>query len=142
MRKCLPLLFAVLLLTVSSCRRGVFYEEILPVKNETWTLDDTLHFAFDITDTMQYYTIYMDIRNSIDYETQNLYLFMDSEDPRGNVNRDTLEFLLADAHGDDDALPYGILFLTFHAGSAPLRRACRSGRRGRTPSGPGRRRRD
>ena len=100
MRKCLPLLFAVLLLTVASCRRGVFYEEILPVKNETWTLDDTLHFTFDITDTMQYYTIYMDIRNSIDYEMQNLYLFMDSEDPRGNVNRDTLEFLLADAHGN------------------------------------------
>lgn len=100
MRKILLLLSVVLLLTATSCRRGVFYEEILPVRNEAWSLNDTLHFAFDITDTLQYYTIYMNIRNSIDFETQNLYLFMDSEDPQGNINRDTLEFLLADAHGN------------------------------------------
>ena len=100
MKKSLLILAFVLLLVATSCRRGVFYEDILPVKNETWSLNDTLHFAFDITDTMQYYTIYMDIRNSIDFGTQNLYLFMDTEDPRGTVNRDTLEFLLADAHGN------------------------------------------
>lgn len=100
MRKLLLLIAAALLLSAASCRRGVFYDEILPLKNETWTLDDTLRFSFDIADTMQYYTFYMDIRNSIDYETQNLYLFLDTEDPRGNTSRDTLEFLLADAHGN------------------------------------------
>lgn len=100
MRKSLFLLAAVMLLAFSSCRRGVFYEDILPVKNEVWNLNDTLHFEFDITDTLQYYTIYMDIRNSIDFETRNLYLFMDTEDPHGEKNRDTLEFLLADAHGN------------------------------------------
>ncbi len=100
MRKLLLLFSAVLLLTSVSCRRGVFYEEILPVKDETWSLYDTLHFSFDITDTLQYYTIYMDIRNTIDFETRNLYLFMDTEDPQGTTSRDTLEFLLADAHGN------------------------------------------
>ncbi|MBP5400369.1 MAG: gliding motility lipoprotein GldH [Bacteroidales bacterium] len=100
MKRFLLILSAALMLFATSCRRGVFYEEILPVKNETWSLNDTLHFAFDITDTLQYYTIYMDIRNSIDFETRNLYLFMDTEDPHGTKSRDTLEFLLADAHGN------------------------------------------
>lgn len=100
MKKIAVGLLAVISLLVSSCHRDVYYEDIQSIEGETWNCGDTLHFQFDIEDTLQYYTIYMDIRNSVDFETQNLYLFMDSENPQGTVSRDTLEFLLADAHGN------------------------------------------
>lgn len=92
-------LFLTLLLAFSSCKNDLFYEEIVPVNEEAWNIGDSIVCEFEITDTLQYFTIYMDIRNTIDFETQNLYVFMDSEDPKGVKNRDTLEFLLADVHG-------------------------------------------
>ncbi|MCK9338450.1 MAG: gliding motility lipoprotein GldH [Bacteroidales bacterium] len=84
----------------SSCKHDIFYEEIHSIENETWNVKNVLNCEFEITDTMQFYTMYMDIRNSVDFETRNLYVFMDTEDPNGTKSRDTLEFVLADAHGN------------------------------------------
>lgn len=84
----------------TSCKQDIFYEEIFAVDEQAWSADSLLTCEFEITDTLQFYTIYMDIRNTVDFETQNLYVFMDSEDPAGECNRDTLEFLLADAYGN------------------------------------------
>lgn len=97
--KNLWLSFFLVALLFSSCKKDIFYEEIFVVNENGWGMDSPVMCEFEITDTLQYYTIYMDIRNTIDFETQNLYVFMDSEDPTGNKNRDTLEFLLADNHG-------------------------------------------
>ena len=82
------------------CHRDIFYEQMNALPKEQWNITDTLFYAFEITDTLQEYTLYMDIRNTIDFQTQNLYLFMDSEDPLGECHRDTLQFLLTDAHGN------------------------------------------
>ncbi|SRR5574344_451316 len=88
------------LFVLTACQRGIFYEKIHTLEDETWNVKELLTCEFEITDTMQFYTMYMDIRNSVDFETQNLYVFMDTQDPTGAKTRDTLEFLLADAHGN------------------------------------------
>lgn len=101
MKKIFPFFaFFFLSLFFFSCNHGVFYENIQTIEDESWNEKVPVACEFEITDTMQYYTMYMDIRNSTDFETQNLYVFMDTEDPHGVKTRDTLEFLLADAHGN------------------------------------------
>lgn len=94
----IPLL-AVTLLLFSACGRKIFYEKIVPIPNEVWNIDSILHFEFEITDSMQFYNIYFDIRNSIDFETQNFYIFLNSEFPNGDTGRDTLGFIMSDPYG-------------------------------------------
>jgi len=69
------------------------------IKNETWHIDSTLHFEFDITDSNQYYTFYINIRNNIDFETQYFYVFLTSEFPNGYIGKDTLGFIISTPAG-------------------------------------------
>lgn len=91
---------SVLSLCFASCGSDVFYEKIHTIDKESWNKNAGVTCSFDIEDTMQYYTIYMNIRNNVNYRYQNLYVFMDTKDPKGTVTRDTLEFVLADLHGN------------------------------------------
>lgn len=84
----------------NSCTNNIFYEDIKNMKDETWHIDSTLHFEFNITDPNQYYTFYINIRNSTDFETQYFYVFLTSEFPNGYVGKDTLGFILSTPAGE------------------------------------------
>lgn len=92
--------FLAVALVSAACGSDVYYEKIHEIDHETWKKDAGVTCTLDIQDTMQYYTIYMNIRNSVSYRYQNLYVFMDTKDPKGTLTRDTLEFVLADLHGN------------------------------------------
>lgn len=89
----------LLLISFAACGKRVFYEKIDPIPNEVWNIDSTLHYEFEITDSMQFYNIYINIRNSIDFETQNFYVFLTSEFPDGTIGKDTLGFVMCDPYG-------------------------------------------
>ncbi|MDL2296915.1 gliding motility lipoprotein GldH [Bacteroidales bacterium OttesenSCG-928-B11] len=91
------LLFSLLF---TSCGGKVFYEKIEPIPDETWNIDSVLHFEFEVTDSMQFFNIYFDIRNSIEFETQNFYVFLTSQFPNGDISRDTLGFVLSNPYGE------------------------------------------
>lgn len=93
-------LFLPLCLLLASCGSDVYYEKIHTLDKECWNKQDSLVCVLNVEDTLQFYTIMLDVRNSVNYRYQNLYLFMDTKDPRGVVTRDTMEFTLADAHGN------------------------------------------
>ena len=40
-------------------------------------------FAFDITDTVGTHNVFIDVRHTGDYPYQDMYLFVDLEDPQG-----------------------------------------------------------
>jgi len=62
-------------------------------------MDSAFVYQFTITDSLQYYKFYIDVRNTTVYPYQNLYLFFTTQFPDSTVYTDTLNCLLSDAYG-------------------------------------------
>jgi gliding motility-associated lipoprotein GldH len=86
--------FYLLILAISliSCDNTV-YESYYSFENESWNSDSLKSFDFEIIDTLATYSLSLNVRHSIDYEYQNLFVFVS-----GEVN-DTIELMLADKNG-------------------------------------------
>lgn len=67
--------------------------------NGSWSLNDTACFNVDIIDTLAYYNFYINLRHSTDYKFSNIFLFLHTTFPGGQVTSDTLQILLADNSG-------------------------------------------
>jgi gliding motility-associated lipoprotein GldH len=83
----------------SGCNNGAFYNETVHLKNSEWKATDTLFFSFESKDTLASYDFYFDIRNTTDYDMQNLYLFITAFYPGDTYSRDTAECILAAPDG-------------------------------------------
>ena len=95
---CLTSLWGMLLL-FTSCGGKVFYEKIDHIEDETWFIDSLLHYEVDITDSLQFFNMYVNLRNTVDFETQHFYLFMTTEFPNGYIGKDTLCCVVCDPYG-------------------------------------------
>lgn len=82
-----------------SCNRNEYYGEVTMLPNEKWSIDNPLQFKVNIEDSMQYFNMYILLRNTTDFETQNFYVFMKTEYPDGHSEQDTLGFILCDKFG-------------------------------------------
>ena len=89
MRNCYLLILAISLI---SCDNTV-YKNYYSFENESWNSDSLKSFDFEIMDTLATYSLSLNFRHSIDYEYQNLFVFVS-----GEVN-DTIELMLADKNG-------------------------------------------
>jgi len=96
MRRLFPILFC--LLALASCNNA-YYEKIDSIPDEVWNIDSLLTYQVEITDSLQYYNMYIHVRNTTDFETQNFYIFMTTVFPDGYTARDTLGCILCDPHG-------------------------------------------
>jgi gliding motility-associated lipoprotein GldH len=88
----------VLLLCLSGCQSR-YYSNIQAIPNEKWDVKKPLVFKVDITDSMAYYNMYIHLRNTTDFETQNFYVFMKTKYPDGHSEQDTLGFIVCDKFG-------------------------------------------
>lgn len=84
---------------LTSCNNHIFYEKIDTIKDETWNVNQKLVYEFEITDSTQYYNIYINVRNTTDYPYQNLYIFLTNQFPSGLQMVDTLGSILCDPFG-------------------------------------------
>ncbi len=96
MNKILVISFFALLLT--GCK-GSFFESYQKVNPSGWDKDSLLAFNVEITDTLQAYNMYLNIRNQGSYEFSNLWLFVDIVAPDSTALRDTIEITLAQPDG-------------------------------------------
>lgn len=85
--------------TIASCDRAAVYDQSVTIPNEKWNVDSLAIFTMPVTDTISAYNLYINLRNTNDYQFQNLYLFVDILAPNGASIRDTFECYLADDHG-------------------------------------------
>lgn len=92
-------LIAGCMLIFWACRNNVVFEVQKAIPGQSWHFEDSLVFEAMINDTLSLHKMYLDIRNSTDYEYSNLFLFLDIEFPDGEVLRDTIECVLADRRG-------------------------------------------
>ena len=91
------LLFASLLLT--ACDSDVVSEQIAELKGESWGQNEVVNCECNIEDADAYYTMELEVRNTVDYPYRNLYLFVDIETPDTMRYRDTVQIFLADQAG-------------------------------------------
>ena len=72
-----------------------------------WHADSTIVFQFNISDTTNVFYSEINIRHTISYPFQNLFVFIHSTTSDGQTTTDTLECVLADITGKWNAKGVG-----------------------------------
>jgi len=88
------------LLLFAGCNSKTYYVEVKQLPDEKWAVNKPLYYKMTIEDSMQYYNMYIQLRNTTDFETQNFYVFMKTKYPDGHTEQDTLGFILCDKFGN------------------------------------------
>lgn len=87
------------ILTVVACDRNVVFEENLTIKDNNWSSEQPLQFKATIKDSLAAHNVYINIRNASHYPFSNIFLFLNTTFPDGQIDRDTLEIMLATPEG-------------------------------------------
>lgn len=92
-------IFVFTVLVATACNNDVFYTESVHLENNEWKEADTLFYTFESKDTLASYDFYFEVRNTTDYDLQNLYLFITAYYPGDTYSCDTAECILAAPDG-------------------------------------------
>ena len=87
------------LVTLVGCDSSTVFEENLRIKNAAWERNETAFFEFEIKDSAAIYDLYLNFRHGGDYPYQNIYLFIKSKSPSGQIAKDTAQMILASNKG-------------------------------------------
>lgn len=97
--------FAVLLsllllsVTILSCDSNRVFDENKQIEKAIWNQEEPLVFLVNITDTVSPHNVYLNVRNAGMYPFSNLFLFINTGFPQGQIDRDTAEVTLASPDG-------------------------------------------
>tara|TARA_B100001250_G_scaffold413760_1_gene448974 strand:- start:1741 stop:2211 length:471 start_codon:yes stop_codon:yes gene_type:complete len=75
-----------------SCNK-ITHEEYYSFPQSGWFSDSIVTFQYCVLDTIKTYDISLKIRHAVDYEFQNLFVFLES------TKKDTIEIILANKKG-------------------------------------------
>ncbi len=89
----------LIVLFYSSCDSNRVYDENISFENSNWDRYKPVSFEIEISDTISQNQFFINIRNTTDYKYSNLYLFITTKLPDGNISKDTIECILADING-------------------------------------------
>jgi gliding motility-associated lipoprotein GldH len=84
---------------LSSCGLNYTYNENVTIEDGKWFKDDAVHFKVLIDDSLTGHNFYLSLRNDTDYRFSNLFVFLTTHFPNGNITRDTIECVMADNSG-------------------------------------------
>jgi gliding motility-associated lipoprotein GldH len=83
----------------TACDPSRHFEENKEIPKMEWDKDVPLSFLVSVDDTSLGYNVYINVRNAGFYRFSNLYLFVNTTFPQGQVHRDTVECILASPEG-------------------------------------------
>lgn len=84
---------------LTACDHVAVFDQSIAIADEIWNRNNVLEFEVEIQDSIHPNDIYIQLRNTTDYPYSNLYFFLDTEFPTGEVIRDTIQCLLAEPDG-------------------------------------------
>jgi gliding motility-associated lipoprotein GldH len=90
--------FTVALFT--ACDSNRVYEKNTELPNYVWDKNNKLRFDVNIQDSVSFHNIYINVRNASSYQYSNLFLFVLTRSPKGDVLKDTVELTLANDKGE------------------------------------------
>lgn len=83
----------------TSCDRSGIYDQAIVMEDDTWHRENILEFNVKIIDSIHPNDFYIQLRNTTDYKFSNLYFFLDTKFPNGDIIRDTIQCFLAEPDG-------------------------------------------
>src|SRR5210317_1013879 len=92
-------LILIIVILFSSCDQNRIYEKNVRIPDAAWDQNNKLEFETEITDLTQSYNYFVNIRNTTDYNYSNIYFFINTTFPSGEIANDTLECILAEVSG-------------------------------------------
>ena len=84
---------------LTSCGNDKLYDESVVIPEARWDNENIPFFDVTVDDTLANYAFYLNIRHLENYRYSNLYVFMHTTFPNGNVTHDTIECTLAYPNG-------------------------------------------
>lgn len=87
------------LLIATNCDSNAVYDQYKSVPSQ-WSKDAVASFNFTAPDTLNPYNLYVNLRNTNDYQFSNLFLIVELNYPNGKAVTDTLEYKMAAANGE------------------------------------------
>lgn len=93
-------LFTILILSLSSCTKNITFSQYQSLKGDEWYQNDVLAFEIPIKDTVSYYNLYINLRNTDAYPYSNLFLIARMTFPDRKQVTDTLEYEMTDVKGN------------------------------------------
>jgi gliding motility-associated lipoprotein GldH len=87
------------ILSLIACSDNRIFEKNTAISDGIWEVNEKPTFEILVEDTISLYHFFVNIRNTGAYAYSNLFLFLETEYPDGQLSKDTLECFLADAHG-------------------------------------------
>lgn len=97
-RTTLYILFSIVIILISCDSKRVF-EKNTRLDDNNWDYNKPLSFLVQLEDTSRYYNMYLNVRNAGFYKFSNLFLFVNTRLPQGQLLRDTAECILASPDG-------------------------------------------
>lgn len=82
-----------------ACGTDILIDRNVEFKEEAWPIEDKFYTTFTAEDTVSNYNFFVTLRNTDDYQYQNLFVFLKTEFPNGKSKLDTINCPLADPHG-------------------------------------------
>ncbi|MEL7122343.1 MAG: gliding motility lipoprotein GldH, partial [Bacteroidota bacterium] len=91
--------FFVFLLFFPSCSEKFDYQKTYQFDQGYWTYADSLSFDFEIPDTNNIYSLFLEVQHGTDYSYENLYTNIKTIFPSGRTIENPLSLELADKTG-------------------------------------------
>jgi gliding motility-associated lipoprotein GldH len=92
-------LFGIILAGFTSCDSARVFDKYHEISDSEWHKDSLVVFKIPVNDTLNTHNLLLQIRNETNYKYSNLWLFVEIEQPGGEVLRDTFEIVVADPSG-------------------------------------------
>ena len=78
---------------------GKGFDQRVVIPEAEWDVNNRIAFDVDVNDTLGVYAFGLGLRHLENYRYSNLYVFLHTEMPNGNVTHDTIQCLLATPDG-------------------------------------------
>ncbi|PCH77232.1 MAG: gliding motility lipoprotein GldH [Flavobacteriaceae bacterium] len=92
-------LFICVIFLFLSCDSNRIFDTYVAVPNHEWTAENSIEFSVEAKDTLSKHNVFIQLRNTDDFEFSTLFIIGKIEFPNGTQVIDTLEYEMADVQG-------------------------------------------
>lgn len=94
-------IFSLVVITflLTACGPNYILDETRELASDGWSYTDPLEFEVDIKDTLKIYNLFLEVKHSVDYGYQNMYIQIYTEFPSGEKIKERVSLELADKVG-------------------------------------------
>jgi len=85
--------------SLMSCQRGLVKSDYKATENGIWQKDNQIEFTFSELDSLAQYNMFINVRNDDTFPYNNLFLIAELTAPDGSIEKDTLEYKMANPDG-------------------------------------------